>query len=104
MPLVVVKADLCSFSPPSQCLHSPLTRLALDMDQPNNYDAVRTAHASMGIVAWVVFFPCGSALMRLLSSPRSWLVHALTQIFAYAMYTAVVGMGIWMTMNSDNVS
>ncbi|GAM89040.1 hypothetical protein ANO11243_070740 [Dothideomycetidae sp. 11243] len=72
-------------------------------DQPSNYDAVKTAHASLAILAWTVFFPLGGIVIRVLSSPRAWLVHGLLQLFSYAMFTTAVGMGIWMTQNSHNV-
>lgn len=71
---------------------------------PAKIVAIVTAHGIMGCIAWVIFFPLGAVMIRILSSPKAWLVHACVMTFAYAMFIASAGMGIWMSVVSDQVS
>lgn len=57
------------------------------------------AHAILACLAFVVFFPVGSILIRLGSFRGVWLVHGLFQIFAYLVYVAAFGIGVWMVNN-----
>lgn len=61
-----------------------------------NQHAIVISHGVLGILAWVIFFPLGSVLVRLLSGPSTWKVHAYIQLFAMAMFTAAVGLGLQM--------
>lgn len=54
------------------------------------------AHGVLAALAFVIFFPLGSILIRLGSFPGLWLIHGLFQLFAYAVYLAAFGIGIWM--------
>lgn len=57
------------------------------------------AHGVLASLAFVILFPVGSILIRLGSFPGVWLVHGLFQIFAYAVYIAAFGLGVWFVNN-----
>ncbi|KZM20372.1 uncharacterized protein EKO05_0006920 [Ascochyta rabiei] len=54
------------------------------------------AHGVLASLAFVLLFPTGSILIRLGSSRGTWLIHGLFQLFAYLVYTAAAGIGIWL--------
>lgn len=54
------------------------------------------AHAVLGTLAFGFFFPVGGIMIRLASFPGLWLVHGLFQAFAYLLYIAAFGIGIYM--------
>lgn len=60
---------------------------------------ILTAHAVLAALAFVVFFPIGGIMIRLLSFPGLWLAHGVFQIFAYLMYIVAFGMGVWLASN-----
>ena len=72
-------------------------------EMPSYYDKVKIAHAALGSVVWVIFFPLGAILVRLLKSPYAVRIHYLNQLFAFTIFVAVVGMGIWMARTTDQV-
>ncbi|KAI5379518.1 hypothetical protein CC77DRAFT_192536 [Alternaria alternata] len=57
------------------------------------------AHGVLAALAFVLFFPVGSILIRLGSFRGVWLVHGLFQLFAYVVYIAAFGIGVWMINN-----
>ncbi|KAF2194437.1 hypothetical protein K469DRAFT_127363 [Zopfia rhizophila CBS 207.26] len=57
------------------------------------------AHGVLAALAFVIFFPIGAIIIRLASFPGVWLVHGLFQIFAYLVYIAAFGIGVWMVNN-----
>ena len=59
-----------------------------------------TAHAVLAALAFVILFPSGGILIRLGSFRGLWLVHGLLQIFAYIVYIAAFGIGIWMVKSA----
>ncbi|KAF2469846.1 uncharacterized protein BDR25DRAFT_334756 [Lindgomyces ingoldianus] len=65
----------------------------------NQREKVLIAHGVLAALAFVIFFPLGSILIRLASFPGLWLVHGLFQIFAYCIYIAAFGIGIWLVKN-----
>lgn len=65
----------------------------------NDRQKLLIAHGVLASLAFVIFFPLGSILIRLGSFPGLWLVHGLFQIFAYLIYIAAFGIGIWMVNN-----
>ena len=71
--------------------------------EPANFLTVIRAHGCIGCVAWVIFFPLGAVALRLLKSPKAWLVHAIIQTFAYIMVIVNTGLGIWITSVSTKV-
>ncbi|KAF2120175.1 hypothetical protein BDV96DRAFT_595747 [Lophiotrema nucula] len=53
------------------------------------------AHGVLASLAFVIFMPIGSIMIRLASFPGLWWVHGLFQLFAYALYICAFGIGIW---------
>ncbi|KAK4635558.1 hypothetical protein CLAFUW4_00214 [Fulvia fulva] len=60
------------------------------------YNKTVTAHAVLAALAFGFFFPVGGIVIRLASFRGLWLVHGLFQIFAYLLYIAGAGIGLWM--------
>ena len=58
------------------------------------------AHGVLASLAFVVLFPLGSILIRLGSFRGAWLVHGVFQILSYLVFTAAVGIGIWMAQQA----
>jgi hypothetical protein len=58
------------------------------------------AHGVLASLAFVLLFPIGSILIRLGSFRGAWLIHGLFQLFAYLVYTAAVGIGIWLAQQA----
>lgn len=54
------------------------------------------AHGVLASLAFVIFFPAGAILIRLGSFSGVWLVHGILQVFAYMVYAAAFGLGVWM--------
>lgn len=64
---------------------------------PNQWNRVVIAHATVAALVWVILMPTGAILMRLnLKSPWIPRIHAIWQIFSFFAYVAAVGMGIWL--------
>lgn len=61
------------------------------------------AHAILASLAWVIFFPLGSILMRLLSGKVAFRVHAYIQLFGILLYVAGVGTGIWISKTTHKL-
>lgn len=62
----------------------------------------RIAHGVLASLAFVIFFPAGSILIRLASFRGLWLVHGLFQIFAFVVYIAAFALGVWMTQQAPS--
>ena len=72
-------------------------RWAYDPSFPRNYNLVKVAHGVLGILAWVVFFPLGSILLRTLDRSRHAVrIHYLIQTWALAVFVVAAGTGVWM--------
>jgi len=71
---------------------------------PQYYNQVKIAHAVLGSLAWVIFFPLGAVLIRVLKPPYAVRIHGTIQIFAYSLLIAGAGMGIWMARLTLRVS
>lgn len=54
------------------------------------------AHGVLAALAFVLFFPLGSILIRLGTFRGVWLVHGIFQLFAYIVYIVAFGLGVWM--------
>lgn len=63
---------------------------------------VLIAHGVLASLAFVLLFPIGSILVRLSSFRGVWLIHGLFQLFAYLVYTAAVGIGIWLASQAPS--
>lgn len=57
------------------------------------------AHGVLAALAFVFLFPVGSILIRLGSFRGAWIIHGLFQLFAYVVYIAAFGIGVWMINN-----
>ena len=68
------------------------------------YDRVQYAHGIMAALTWAIFFPFGAVLLRTLPGRYALWVHGIWQTFTYCIFTAAVGMGIWMAVSADKVS
>ncbi len=71
---------------------------------PAYYHRVVVAHAVLASVSWVVFFPLGAVLMRMMSGPNTIWLHAAVQGFSTIVFTAAMGMGIWMARVTDSLN
>jgi len=57
----------------------------------------RIAHAALASLAFIVLFPLGAICIRIpLPGKVGLILHGLFQLFAYLVYTAAVGLGIWL--------
>lgn len=65
---------------------------------------VAIAHGVLAAVAWVILFPFGAISMRLLSFSGLVWFHAAIQIFAYLVFVAAFGLGIYLGLNTYGVS
>ncbi|OTB14196.1 hypothetical protein K445DRAFT_140481 [Daldinia sp. EC12] len=54
----------------------------------------RTAHGIIAAICFVVIFPGGAILMRLLPSKRTWLYHALVQGLGFILYVVAAALAI----------
>jgi hypothetical protein len=85
-----------SVSPPTTFTNADLVKLA-SLNWKKEIDA-RTAHAVLASVAFVFFFPMGAMAVRILPGRLAIIIHALAQVFAYILFTAAVGLGLWMAI------
>ncbi|ORY06157.1 hypothetical protein BCR34DRAFT_626738 [Clohesyomyces aquaticus] len=53
------------------------------------------AHGTMAALAFVIFFPAGSIVIRLASFPGVIWLHAAFQVFAYLVYIVAFGLGVY---------
>jgi hypothetical protein len=60
------------------------------------YYSIRIAHAALSITAWLILFPFGGILLRVLPAPHSThiTVHPVVQVFAYVVFVAAAGLSI----------
>lgn len=68
----------------------------------SNQRMMLIAHGTLAALAFVIFFPMGSIAIRLASFPGVVWLHAAFQVFAYLVYTAAFGLGVYIA-NSLNV-
>jgi len=64
----------------------------------NKAARARLAHGILASLAMVFFFPLGGIAIRILPGPLAIVVHASLQLFGYLLFTAAVGLGLWMTV------
>ncbi|KAI1100573.1 hypothetical protein F4804DRAFT_318570 [Jackrogersella minutella] len=57
----------------------------------------RTAHGVIAALCFVILFPAGAILMRIIPGRHAWLVHAIFQSIAYILYVAAAALGIRLT-------
>lgn len=61
------------------------------------------AHGILMGLAFALFFPFGSTLLRLFNFRGIIWVHAGVQAFAYAVALAAFGLGVWIAVETDQV-
>lgn len=64
---------------------------------------IRIAHGVLASAAFVFFFPVGGIAIRIIPHRAAIWIHALFQIFAYVLYIAAFGLGIWMVERFEMV-
>lgn len=84
----------------NHCPHSLYTVAVVTI--ANGTFTFSIAHGILASLAFVIFFPMGSMLIRLASFPGLWLVHGLFQIFASVVYIAAFALGVWMTQQAPS--
>lgn len=62
------------------------------------------AHGTLGALAFVIFFPAGAIAIRLASFPGVVWFHAAFQVFAYLVYIAAFGLGVYLANEMELVS
>jgi len=62
----------------------------------NKAQTIRLAHGVLAALAFVVLFPVGGIIIRVVPSKAAIWIHAGFQVLAYLIYTAAFGLGIWM--------
>ena len=72
-------------------------------EQLANYQRVMLAHGVVACLCWMFFFPMGAILLRALKGPAAIKAHIIAQTIAYILFTAAVGMGIWMAKTIGKV-
>lgn len=82
-----------------------------DQDDPHDYvpeyySAIRVIHAALMSAVWLVLFPVGAVIIRVLPRDHPYLVaiHAGIQMVAFWIFVAAAGMGIWMAKEIEQVS
>ena len=61
---------------------------------------VLEAHGATGALTWAILFPVGAITLRLINSPKAWLVHAAIMSFSLIIFAVNVGTGLWVVMDS----
>jgi hypothetical protein len=74
-----------------------------DDSMPADYNMVRFAHATLAPISFVLFFPSGAMAIRILSIKNLVYYHAGWMVFTYMIVLASLGMGVWMSVVSDQL-
>lgn len=56
----------------------------------------RVIHGILAALAFVILFPMGSILMRIIPGRFAIWIHGLAQLVAYIIYIAAAALGFWM--------
>ncbi len=78
--------------------NSGVTIISSSSVSPSKKRTMLIAHGVLASLAFVILFPSGSIAIRLISFPGIVWLHAGFQIFAYLVYIAAFGMGIWLAL------
>lgn len=89
--------DPYPFSAPGSGGVTPAAGAAMSSGPPEFYKEIRMAHAVLGLLAFGLFFPLGSILIRISSFRAAVWLHAAWQLFTLAMTVTTLGIGIRMT-------
>lgn len=69
----------------------------------SNTRTMLIAHGTLAALAFVIFFPFGAIAIRLASFTGVVWFHAAFQAFGYIVYTAALGLGVYIAKESDKV-
>jgi hypothetical protein len=69
-----------------------------------NQKMMLIAHGVLAGLAFVILFPAGAIAIRLASFPGVIWLHAVFQVFAYLVYIAAFGIGVYMANQMNLVS
>lgn len=66
-------------------------------------DDLTSPHGVISCIAWLLLV-VGAILMRTLSGPKTWLIHAFTQASGVLLFVVGTGMGIYIATTTDQVN
>ncbi|KAF2091532.1 iron reductase domain protein, partial [Saccharata proteae CBS 121410] len=69
----------------------------------SNYSKMIIAHGVLASLAFVIFFPAGAISIRLFSFPGLIWFHAAMQAFAYVVYIAAFGIGVYLATTFEMI-
>jgi len=70
---------------------------------PPSYRYVRIAHATTMSVVWLLIFPLGGIIPRVMTNRRLVWVHAIMQMVGFWLNVGAAAMGIWMAREIKQV-
>ncbi|OAP56484.1 hypothetical protein AYL99_09663 [Fonsecaea erecta] len=70
---------------------------------PSYFGEAKIAHAALGAVAFLLFFPLGGIIVKVWPHRHIVWIHAAIQAFGLAVFVASTGLGIWMGLKLDAV-
>lgn len=76
----------------------------IDAGTASNRTKMLIAHGVLASLAFVILFPAGAIAMRLASIPGIVMIHAAFQVFAYLVYIAAFGLGVYIARGMNLVS
>ena len=62
------------------------------------------AHGVLMSLAFVLFFPAGAVLVRVLTGKKTLWIHSGTQFFAFCIAIAGMGLGVWLVSKDEDDS
>ncbi|KAL5387829.1 hypothetical protein DPSP01_003227 [Paraphaeosphaeria sporulosa] len=91
--------NYCDENDPSNTGFTPVAS-----DGGDNSQKMLIAHGVLGALAFVIFFPAGAIAIRLASFTGVVWFHAAFQAFAYIVYIASFGLGVYIAGEEDYLS
>ncbi|KAH6633727.1 hypothetical protein C7974DRAFT_375771 [Boeremia exigua] len=70
---------------------------------PSERRTMLIAHGVLASLAFVILFPAGAIAIRLASFPGVVWVHAIFQVFAYLVYIAAFGLGVYLALEMEMI-
>ncbi|KAI6716341.1 hypothetical protein B2J93_6475 [Marssonina coronariae] len=70
----------------------------------SNSNAILMAHAILGPIAFVIFYPLGAVGIRLFSFRGLIFLHAGWMVFTYTLVLGSMGLGVWTAVKSQQLS
>lgn len=74
-----------------------------ESSMPSNYKKVLIAHGVLGPIAFAVFYPLGAMAIRLFHFKGLVWMHAGWMVFTYLIVLTVMGLGIWMAIETHQI-